>query len=182
MAIANSNGVNYILPPNVTNSGAVNNRGSSAKATANSKTLKNVSVSRSQTTIGSIVIDGRDTDKALSAGTIAYNNSKPVAMRISSTISGQPNTVLLSGADIPGQVRSIAKRESYKVTKIATALRSNRFNRVTGAWDAGYPASGTETPGTDTAASPTRSSPGQLTYKGGSLIPVTNNDYKAKTG
>jgi hypothetical protein len=182
MAIAKSSGADYSVPPNVKNSGAVNNHGSSARATTSSKTLQNVSVSRSQTNVGSLVIDGPETDKALSAGVIAYNNTKPVAMRTSTTIAAQANTVLLNGADLPGQVRSIAKRESYKVTKTATGLRTNHFNRVTGKWDNGYPASGTETPGTDVAATPTRTAPGQLTYKLGQPIPVANNDYKAKTG
>lgn len=183
MSTATSAGVDYTVPPNVKGSGASNNHGAAARVGTLSTNFDNVSVSRTQSELyGSTVIDGDYTDEALSASTIAYNNQRPVGMRVSSTISGQSNTVLLSGADLPGQIRGINKRESFRVVKTATGIRSNKYNRYTNTWDSGYPVSGTESPGTDTAATPTRAVPGQLTYKGGAFVPVTNNDYKAKTG
>jgi len=249
MAIANTSGVNYTTQPNLKGSGSVNNRGTAARAGSVSPILKNVAVSRAQVgAFASTVVDGTETDKAVSAGPIAYNNTKPTAMRYSTTVAGQSNMVLRSGADLPGQVRSIAKRESYKVTKTATAIRTAQWNSYTGKYSengtysrTGYavtvtmaahglvtgdvvkldftsgsatdgvysivrvdnnsftltdtatgstsgnvvvsgPAGSTENPGTDNAANPSRTAPGQLTYKGGALLPVTNNDYKAKTG
>lgn len=80
---------------------------------------------------GTAVIDNNDADKALSSGTFSYNNQKPIAKRVTSTISGVSNTVLQSGADQPGLIRSIHKRESYRVAKRATAYRK-------GYWDPFY--------------------------------------------
>lgn len=249
MATANTSGVDYTVPPNVKGSGASNNHGAATRVGTSSTNFDNVSVARSQSDLyGSTVVDGTDTDEALSASVIAYNNQRPVGMRVSSTVSGQSNTSLLSGADVPGQTRSIHKREAYKVNKMATAHRKGYWEPYNGrfatygtysrsgstvtvtaanhgltsndyvyldftsgaATDGRFqvtvsdvntftlthgssgstsgnvtvkgPAYGTEAPGTDTAATPTRSSPGQLTYKGGAPLPVTNNDYKAKTG
>ena len=248
MSTATSAGVDYTIPPNRKGSGASNNHGAATR-TGTSVNFDNVSVARAQTTVfGSTVVDGTDTDKALSASTIAYNNQKPIGMRVSNTVSGQSNNVLLGGADVPGQVRSIHKREAYKANKLATAYRNGYWDPYYGKFavygtysrsgstvtvsaahhglaDNDYvyldftsgaatdgrflvsvvdansftithgssgstsgnvtvkgPAYGVESPGTDTAATPTRSSPGQLTYKGGALLPVSNNDYKAKTG
>ena len=53
-------------------------------------------------------------------------------MRYSATISGQSNTVLRSGADVPGQNRSPHKREAYKVSKSATAYRKGYWDPYTG--------------------------------------------------
>lgn len=249
MAIANTSGADYTIQPNLKGSGSVNNRGTAARAGSVSPVLKNVAVSRAQVgAFASTVVDGTETDKAVSSGSIAYNNTKPTAMRYSTTVAGQSNMVLRSGADVPGQIRSIAKRESYKVTKISTAIRTAQWNSYTGKYKengtysrTGYsvtvtivahglvsgdvvkldftsgnatdgvysvvrvddntftltdtatgstsgnvvlygPAGNTESPGTDNAANPSRTAPGQLTYKGGARLPVTNNDYKAKTG
>lgn len=249
MSTATSAGVDYTVPPNVKGSGASNNHGAATRVGTSSTNFDDVGVSRTQSELyGSVVVDGTDTDEALSASTIAYNNQRPVGMRVSSTVSGQSNTVLLSGADLPGQVRSINKRESYKVSKIATAYRKGYWEPYYGrfatygtysrsgstvtvtaanhgltsndyvyldftsgaATDGRFqvtvsdantftlthgssgstsgnvtvkgPAYATEAPGTDNAANPSRSAPGQLTYKGGALVPVTTNDYKAKTG
>ena len=66
-------------------------------------------------------------------------------------------------------------------SKITSGIRANKYNRYTGKWDSGYPQSSTDTLANDTAANPTRAVPGQLTYKLGQRVPVTNNDYKAKT-
>jgi len=133
MATATSAGVSYSVPPNTKASGANSNHGAAARVGSATSLLDNVSVSRAQTSIfGSTVVDGNDTDEALSASTIAYNNQKPVAMRYSATISGQSNTVLRSGADVPGQNRSPHKREAYKVSKSATAYRKGYWDPYTG--------------------------------------------------
>lgn len=183
MAIAKSTGVDYTIPPNRKGSGSKNNHGSATR-TGSSTNLSSVVVSRDQMVVfGSTVIDDNYSDKAVSAGTFRYNDQRPVGMRVSSSLAGGvSNTSLLGGADVPGQIRSIHKRESFKVVKTASGIRENKYNRSTNTWAAGYPQTGTETPGTDVAATPTRSSPGQLTYKLGQPVPVSDNDYKAKTG
>lgn len=249
-----STGADYTVAPNAKGSGAANNHGSATRAGSASTTMGSVSVSRSQIDVfGSTVVDGAYTDPSLNGTTIAYKNQRPTGMRVSSTLAGQSNTVLRSGADVPGQVRSIAKRESFKVNKIATATRNGYWDAYSGKYSAygTYSRTGStvtvtvphhglatndyvtldftsgaatdgrfqitfvdantftlthgssgstsgnvtvkgpgfavETPyynnsaSSDSAATPTLASPGQLTYKGGALNPVTTNDYKAKT-
>lgn len=184
MATAKVSGVDYSVPPNVKSSGAVNNRGTVTRGgSVASGGLTNVGVSRYNTTVfASTVLDNAWADKALSGGTFAYNDQNGVGMRYTTELAGVSNTTLRSGADTPGLVRSIHKLEVYRTTKTASGIRANKFNRYTGDWDGGYPQVVTDTPGTDTAATPTRTAPGQLTYKLGQPVPVSNNDYKAKTG
>ena len=77
MSTATSAGVDYTVPPNINGSGASNNHGAAARVGTSSSNFDNVAVSRTQAELyGSTVIDGTDTDEALSASTIAYNNSK----------------------------------------------------------------------------------------------------------
>ena len=110
-----------------------NNHGTANRVGSSSSVLENREPSRSQREVGgSVVVDGNDTDEALSASSIAYNNQSPIAMRLTSRISGQTNTVLRSASNAPGQIRSINKRESYKVSKIATAYRNGYWNPYVG--------------------------------------------------
>jgi hypothetical protein len=145
--------------------------------------------------VGSRILVTKDIAKAVSAALIAYNTRQPVGMKVSSTIGGQSNTVLRSGADIPSQIRGINKLESVLTRRELTAIRAGKFNFYTGKWAAGYPVvtNDTGSVGTngelvdasgnykDHAATPTRSVPGTLTFKGVSRNPVTVN-YKAKNG
>lgn len=182
MATANSAGTDYTVPPNVKGSGASNNHGAATRIGSSSTNFDNVSVSRSQTEVfGSTVIDGTDTNEALSASVIAYNNNRPVGMRVSSTVSGQSNTALLSGASVPGLTRSIHKRESFKVYKIATAIRAGYWNIYSGTWST-TPTSTTESPGNDDAASVTRAAPGELVFMSSGAKLERSRDYAAKTG
>jgi len=181
MATANTSGSDYTVPPNVKGSGAKNSGGASTRVSTTSL-VDGVGVSRYNTGVfASTVLDNGSADEALSAGTFAYNNTRPVAKRVSTTLSGVSNTVLQSGADQPGLIRSIHKLEVLRSRRLTTALRANKYNRSTGAWDAGYPVVAVDSLATDTAATPTRAVPGQLTYMSGAN-PVTNNDYKKKTG
>lgn len=133
MSTATSAGVDYSVPPNTTASGSNSNHGAAARVGSTTTLLDNVSVTRAQSDVfGSTVVDGNDTDEALSASTIAYNNQKPVAMRYSTTISGQSNTVLRGGANVPGLLRSPHKREAYKVSKRATAYRKGYWDPYAG--------------------------------------------------
>jgi hypothetical protein len=198
MAISKVSGSDYTVPPNVKSSGSVNNRGAVARGgSVASGKLTNVGVSRYNSTVfASTVLDNGFADKALSGGTFAYNDKNGVAMRTTSELAGVSNTSLLSGASVPGITRSIHKLEAVRTRKFTTAIRANKYNLYTGTFDSGYPvvADDTGTTGTagvlvdasnvykDKAATPTRAAPGQLTYRTGSKVPVTNNDYKAKTG
>lgn len=140
---------------------------------------------------GSTVLDNDSADKALSSGEFAYNNESPVAKKVTSSLAGESNTFLLSGASDPSNVRSIHKLEVVRTRRLTTALRENRFNEVTGEFDSGYPVVAVDNfydistdslvaGSTDNAAAPTRNVPGELVYKTGAPNPVTDN-YKAKT-
>lgn len=145
--------------------------------------------------IGSRVLVGTDVAKAVSAALIAFNTRQPVGMKVSSTIGGQANTTLRSGALVPSQIRGIHKLESVLTRRELTAIRAGKFNFYTGKFDAGFPVvtNDTGTTGTDgvlvnssnvykdKAATPTRAVPGRLTFKGSSRNAVTVN-YKAKNG
>jgi hypothetical protein len=182
MATATSAGVNYSVPPNVNGSGASNNHGAAAKVGTVTTLLDNVAISKDNTGVfGSTVVDGNDTDKAISAGSIAHNHVKPISQKITTEIAGQVSSVLSNTANDPTQLRSINKRESFKSAGTATAIRAGYFNLYTGRFSPA-PTPVTETPGTDTAAAPTRSAPGDLVFRTGAKLPVRNVDYSAKTG
>lgn len=128
---------------------------------------------------GSAVTDGTDADKALSAGTFSYNNQRPVAKRVTTTVSGTSNTFLQSGASKPDNVRSIHKLETVRTRRLTTAIRAGEWNIYAGTFGVD-PTVAVDTFATDEAATPTRSVPGELTYKTGAPVPVQDN-YKAKT-
>jgi hypothetical protein len=129
---------------------------------------------------GSSVVDNNSADKALSAGTFAYNNQAPVAKRVTETLSGVANTVLRSGADQPGLIRSIHKLEVLRTRRLTTAIRAGYWNIYSGSWSTN-PTVAVDTLSTDDAANPTRTAPGELAYKTGAPAPV-QDDYKAKNG
>lgn len=128
---------------------------------------------------GSSVIDGDDTDKALSAGTFSYSNQKPVAKRVTETLSGVSNTYLVSGASVPGNVRSIHKIESVRTRRLTTAIRAGDWNIYAGVFSP-EPTVAVDTFASDDAANPSRDVPGELVYKTGAPVPV-QDDYKKKT-
>lgn len=129
---------------------------------------------------GSSVIDGDDTNKPLSAGSFSYSNQKPVAKRVTKTLSGVSNTYLQSGASVPGNIRSIHKINAVRTRRLTTAIRAGYWNIYSGAFSPA-PTVAVDTFSTDDAANPTRSVPGELVYKTSAPEPV-QDDYKAKTG
>jgi hypothetical protein len=161
---------------------STDNNGGTIKANGTvSGTFATSNVTQAKTGVfGSTVVDNDYADKALSAGTFAFNNNNPVGKKVTSSLSGVSNTVLLSGASNPGGIRSIHKIESIKTRKLTTALRNNKWNEVTGEFDSGYPQISDDNFSTDDAANPTMEVPGELVYRTGSKEPVTD-EYKAKT-
>lgn len=164
------------------NGGSTNNNHGTAKNVGTASTvLENSSLGRTNVGVfGSTVIDGMDTDKSLSGGTIAHNHVKPITFKVTTELGGVNSTVLATTANDPTQLRSIHKRESFKSSGYATAVRAGYWNIYTGKWTVN-PTPTTESPGTDEAATPTRSVPGEFVYKSSALVPVQDN-YKAKTG
>jgi hypothetical protein len=174
MAVAQSNG-SAVTATSTKNDGGV------AKYVGSSSVLDNVSVSNPSVGVfGSTVLDNAYADKALSGGVFKYDNLRPISKRVTTTLATVSKPVLQSGALVPGNLRLLHKRESYKVSRIATAIRNGDWNIYTGSWTT-PPTSTTESPGTDNAAIPSRTKPGELVYRTGSKLPV-RDDYKAKTG
>lgn len=129
---------------------------------------------------GSTVLDGDDTDKALSAGTFAYNNQSPVAKRVTTSLAGVANDVLQSGAADPAQRRSIHYIQNIRTSKIATAIRAGDWDEYNGEW-LNPVATSNDVLANDDAAHPTREVPGELVFKSGAANP-TQTDYSKKTG
>lgn len=128
---------------------------------------------------GSTVVKGVNTIASLDSGLFATLNSI-VAKRVSDSLAGTvSNSVLLSGASVPGLTRSIHKLEALITYRQSTAFRAGNFNLYTGIYNPA-PTVATDSLATDTAATPTRSVPGKMVFRTGSKVPV-RSDYKAKT-
>jgi hypothetical protein len=130
-------------------------------------------------------VDGTDTNEANSAGTYAYNNTRPVAKRSTTTLSGVSNTALQSGAAQPGLRRKVNKTEGATTLLQTTAVREGKFDIYSGKFinnqtgEEVKPDVQVDSFGQDDAATPTAEVPGELTYLVGKT-PV-NDNYKAKT-
>lgn len=182
MATSKVNGSSYSVPPNNRYSGAGNNHGVVARGgSVASGKLTDVSVSRYNTVVfASTVIDNDWADKAVSGGTFAYNDKDGVGMRYTTELAGVSNSALRSGASVPGLTEGIHRLRVLRTRRFTTAIRANKYNRFTGAFEAGYPVVAVDSLATDNAATPTRDVPGQLVFKLGQPVPVTSN-YKAES-
>lgn len=176
----------------VTKASTVNNGGTAVNVGTTSTVLSNQSLGRDdQGVFGSKVVSNAVVDyadPALSGGTFAYNNTTPIAPRLTTTLAGISNTFLRSGASDLSSRRSIHRQEKVRSNRFTTAFRNGNFNLYTGQyssvttavdnfWDIANDT--TSATSTDNAATPTRSSPGELTYKLGQPSPVSTT-YSAK--
>jgi hypothetical protein len=165
---------------------ANNNHGTmKANGTATSNIVEGVTTPAPKVSIfASTVIEDSVTSKdyagkAVSAGTFAHNHVKPISALVTTELAGI-NTNVIKSPGNDGVKRSINKVENNKSILFTTALRANKYNRVTGKWDSGYPAAQTISFSSDDAANPTLSVPGELTYRTGAKVPV-NDEYASKT-
>jgi len=139
-------------------------------------------------------VDGTDTNEANSAGTYAYNNTRPIAKRYTTTLSGVSNTALLTGGNVKNLRRKVNKIESFTSRLQTTAIRAGKFNIYSGKFinnqtgavekptvqvDTLWSPVNDAYSAQDDAANKTVSVPGELTYLVGKT-PV-NDNYKAKT-
>lgn len=159
-----------------------NNHGTAVNAGAKSTVLDNKALGGSNVGVfGSTPNDGDHADKAISGGEFAHDHVKPITMKVTNDIAGVASDVLTTTSSVPGLRRSIHKLEVLRTNKITSGIRANKYNRFTGSWDAGYPQVSVDTLAEDSAATPSLDVPGQLTYKLGQPVPVSDNDYKSKT-
>ena len=175
----------------VTKQSTKNNHGVALNVGTASTVLQTSSLGRAnQTVFASTVINNDAADPALSSGTFAYNNSKPVGVKLTTTLAGSVNnTFLRSGASDLSSRRSIHRQEKVRTNRFTTAIRAGYWNIYTARWTS-TPTTAvdnfwdlendtTSTTSTDQAASPTRATPGELTYKLGQKAPVSV-DYSPK--
>jgi hypothetical protein len=118
--------------------------------------------------------------KAVSGGTFAHDHVKPISSLVTSELAGVANTAILTPGNDGDTIRSINKLETLRTRRFTTAIRANKYNRVTNTFDAGFPAVAVDTLASDSAAAPTASVPGKLRYMSGSLTPTADN-YAPKT-
>jgi hypothetical protein len=186
MAIAKVDGNAYSAgnPPNRVGSGSDNNGGVIAGVkggTISSGKFSKVGVTRTNTTVfASTPYDGDDAGKSISAGSFAHDHPRGVILRSTTEIAGQSNNVLRSAGSSPILTRSINSIESASTVKTASAIRSNKYNRYTGQYEAGYPQTSTDSFGNDDAARSSRSAPGEFAYTLGKS--AVQADYPAKNG
>jgi hypothetical protein len=184
MAIQQANGTAATATSTKNKGGAVVKAGTSTMLDNVSSSRTNVGVFAS-TVIpsGSTVVDYATS--ALTSGTFAYNNQKPVAKRYTIQIAGTSNTFLQSGAARPELVRSIQKLETLRTRRLTTAIRAGYWNIYSGTFSTsptnavdnwyGVSGSGIST-STDYAAAPTQAAPGQIVYMSRGKNPVYGND------
>jgi hypothetical protein len=193
MATSSNNITNYAKQADgttaVTSTSTRNNRGTIATgATINNSLFvkfQPVNFSVSGVGIGTYPTDGSDTNKAVTAGTFAFNSSG-VIVKVTTRLGNTSNSIMQSGSNIPDQTQSINQFRSgtYRSYRYAD------FNKLTGtfsvspsgisdglAYNSGV---STNSGSTDEAANPTRSIPGEFVYRLGSG--VIYGDYPAKNG
>jgi len=186
MSTAKVDGTNYSIPPNRPYSGANQNNGTMKANNVTSTVINSISTSRPMTDVfGSTVI--RDTETvidsvsvAVSGGTFAALNDKPISSLITSELAGLSNDTIKTPGNDGDTIRSINKFETDQSALLATGFRENKLSIFTGQWESGYPSGVTVSFSSDDAANPTASVPGALTYRTGASNPV-NDTYAAKT-
>jgi hypothetical protein len=181
MATKQTDGVSDVTAQSTVNDGGV----MKANGTTSSGVVSNVGTPRADLGVfGSTVINNDSADPALSAGVFGYDNERPIAKKITTSLSTVDNDYLRSTAGNPGGIRSIHKIETVTTRKLTTAIRENKWNEYSGKFDEGFPEISTDGFGEDKAANPTREVPGQLTYVAGNentiLVPK-NDQYKPRT-
>jgi hypothetical protein len=166
------------------NSNIDNNSGTGINL-GNSSVLGSIGQGLEAVALGSIVIDGTDTDPALVGGDFAHNSRDPVAKRVSTKLGGLPDTTLLSGAAVPGLIVGIHKIESIITRKQSTSFRDGDYNLYTGQFVV-EPSTVTDTfhkarsstQYIDTAANANRSNTGKMVYLVGSIPSSRSYDSK----
>lgn len=182
MATAQVNGSSLTSTPYGSFTEAKNSNGTiRANGTVSSNVVESTKTTNASVgVVGSVVTDNSWADKAVSSGVFAHNHTKPISSLVTTELAGLTNNSIKTPGNDGDTIRSINKTETNKSVLLTTAIRANKYNRVTGSWDAGYPSGVTISFSTDEAATPTASVPGEFTYMRGSVVPY-NDNYKAKT-
>lgn len=130
MSNAQTNGLNST--GNYYDGGSTKNKGGASFRAGSSKNLQNVSNKNNVAVHSSVVVDGTDTDKAITSGVFSYNNSKPLARSLTKQIASLPNNAISRGAANPPPFLGFHKAESVITNRTSTAIRDGSFNLYTG--------------------------------------------------
>lgn len=132
------------------------------------------------------VVAGTNVQKALTAGTLAYQPDRSfVMMKVSETLSGVANTVLLTGSSWPGYRRKAPNLTNVRTTFLSGLTWSNstdlptytftKVDRNQVFW--GISQNGTSFVADDSVTAVTNGKfLGELTYRDGSFLPI-NDEY-----
>lgn len=188
MATVQTNGSSLVTKQTTVNNGGV----ITANGTTASGAFRTEPTAAAQVGVfGSTVVDNNSADKAKSAGKFAYNNKKPIAKKVTTSLAGVNESFLKSGAGDPGHIQSIHQIRVVRTRRDTSAIRSGNWSYYTGKFDNGYPVVAVDefydiagdtksAQPTDNAANPTQEVPGELTYKTGAPNPV-QDEYAKKT-
>lgn len=164
----------------VTSTSTVNDGGTMI-ANGSAVGLNTLSPNREKVSVfGSTPVNNSDATKALSTGEFAHNHQTPISKRMTSELSGVSSDALATTGGTPDLIRSIHKLETLRTRRQTLAIRNNKWDQYTGAFDPGYPVVAVDTLDTDVAANPSRSVPGKLNFMTGSPLPNSVN-YKSRT-
>jgi len=135
------------------------------------------SISSSNNTIYGGVVNTSDVGSALDGGVFANNNFNPVGKRITDSLAGVDNDYLLSGALRLDLINNINRIESRVTTKVASAIREEKYDILNNSFDEGFPEISNDNFGNDFAARMTQSYRGRLTFNIGNPKPVYTNYF-----
>jgi len=157
---------------------------------ADATNVKNVAKGRTnQTVFASTVVNGDQTDEAVSGGTFAFDNNRGVIRRVNTTVAGgvAAPAALQSASSANEGRRKFHSNETNKYSNIGSGMRAGNYNVTTGKFDPALVATSDDFHATDggstidQAVADSRTRPGQLVYRDGSGTPV-RDDYSAKNG
>lgn len=164
-----------------------NNSGVVLKGASSNNILSNVPVTLNPDDLpfASTVVEGVNTDSALSLGNFAFDNQKPIVKGFTTSINGDSFSSSAAGVSSTGNADPALTSAIHPISTVRTRLsttaeRGGRFNHVTGKFDPGYPDVQTDDLGVDTAAVPSRENPGKLHYAHGKRLISTS--YYPKNG
>ena len=126
----------------------------------------------------STVVSGVNAEKAVDAGTFAFDNETGVIVRVTDSLGGVANDFLVAGADSPADARSIHQVSGIWITDDTSAIRAGAWNAYSGEFSPAVTGELADF-GSDAAANPTRSVPGELYYLQGGKTAVTGT-YSSK--
>lgn len=181
----------------VTKISTKNNSGTISSFGGDSGTFSlNSPVTETVAAFGSTVVDSSTVDPADAAGVFAFNNKRPIAMKLTDSLATVSNDFLLSAANDMANFKAINNQlvvdgattdDGVRTRRQTKAIREGKFDIYTGKYQAGYPEVdvdfflGADNSSGDKAGKPTRRDPGSLTFKYGVPQPTVQN-YEKKTG